>query len=94
MKNTWYIPRPYASVFWCWCSVSRLHTRSTGLLLAYEDYGFILKITKVSNPMQRNRKRPGMSSNPCDLKNIARPSKMHHVLHRDNMVLKLCERTI
>lgn len=44
-----------------------------GLLLASEDYGFILKmkIAKVSNPTQREQKRPRMSSNVFDLKNIA-----------------------
>lgn len=68
--------------------VCRLQTGGMGLLLAYEDYGFIfkMKMTKVSNPMQRKQKRRGMSSNPCDLKNIATLFKMQRVLSGDDMV--------
>lgn len=52
------------------------------MLVAYEDYGFIfkMKMTEVSNPMQRKQKRLGMSSNSYDLKNIATCSEMQRVL--------------
>lgn len=58
------------------------------LLVADEDYGFIfkMKMTEVSNPMQKKQKRLGMSSNSFDLKNIATLSKMRCVLPGDDMV--------
>lgn len=48
---------------WCCFSVCRQLTGGMGLLVAYKDYGFIfeMKMTEVSNPMQRKQKRLGMS---------------------------------
>lgn len=60
-----------------------------GLLVAYKDYGFIfkMKMTEVSNPMQRKQKRLGMSSNSFDLENTATLSEMWRLLPGDGTVL-------
>lgn len=75
-------------VFLCRFSVCRLQTGGMGLLVASEDYGFIfkMKMTEVSNPMQRKQKRLGTSSNSFDLKNIATLSEMWRELPGDDMV--------
>ena len=63
-----------------------------GLLVAHKDYGFIfkMKMTEVSNPMQRKQKRPGMGSNSFDLKNIATHSEMRRTFPGDDYLRKLC----
>lgn len=57
----------------CRFCVGRRQTGGRGLLVAYKDYGFIfkMKMTEVSNPMQRKQKGLGMSLNSFDLKNNA-----------------------
>lgn len=49
-------------------------------------------MTEVSNPMQRKQKRPGMSSNSFDLKNIATLSEMLRVLPGDDTVYTIWEK--
>lgn len=61
---------------WSHFSVCGLQTGGLGWLVTYEDYGFILKMkmTEVSNPMQRKQKRLGMGSNSFDLNTLMKCS--------------------
>lgn len=56
-----------------------------------KDYGFIfkMKMTEVSNPMQKETKRDrGMSSKSFDLENIVTLSEMCRVLPGDDVLKK------
>lgn len=66
------------------------------MLVASEDYGFIfkMKMTEVSNPMQRKQKRLGTSSNSFDLKNIAMLSEMWARASRRRHGLKVSEKAV
>lgn len=68
--NQWHLRFSCISFFGAVCLQAADRTGGMGLLVAYEDYGFIfkMKMTEVSNPMQRKQKRLGMSSNSFDLK--------------------------
>lgn len=57
------------------------------MLDADEDYAFIfkMKMTEVSNPLQRKQKRLGMSSNSFDLRNIATLPEMQCMLPGDEV---------
>lgn len=84
--NKWHLATLSAHLLFCAASLfAGCGAGGIGLHLAHKDYGFIfkMKITKVSNPMQRNQKGPGMSSDSYDLKNMAALSERRCVLPGD-----------